>query len=180
MDNWISDLLGLPEECQVEENLPKDFLSGNFELTSGEKNLLNYSIDEMTIVGSIGPDTGGVAAYDDATASMESVAILLIETKGGKFEKDASKVADMLQKLIPQYMILGITDGERACISLASKSKSEEDGAALEVEESFITPLLLPEEIEALSSKFSFQNSDKQNLKSLWDNYCQLVADTVE
>lgn len=179
MDNWIYDLLELPEECQVEESLPKNFLSGNFELSSGEKNLLNYSIDEMTIVGSIGPDAGNIPSYDDGTINMESIAILLIETKGGKFDKEASKIADMLQKHIPQYMLLGMTDGERACVSIASKYNKDAE-AKLEVNESFISPLFAPEDIPVLKEKFTLKTMDKTNIKTLWDNYCQLFSETSD
>ena len=174
MDNWIYDLLELPEECQVEENLSKHFLTTNFDLTSGEKNLLTYSIESVTIVGAIGPDYGGVPANEEL--GMESTAVLLVEMKGGKFAKSARKVSEMLQKHLPQYLLLGFTDGEYACLSIASKVTNSDD-ASLEIKESYLGALFLPEAIEELSQKFSFQNVDKTDLNTLWNNYIQLISE---
>jgi len=174
MDNWIYDLLELPAECQVEEGLPNQFLSANFNLSSGEKNLLNYGIEAMSIVGAIGPDFGGVPAYQDDEQTMESVAVLLVDTKGGKFAKEVKKVADMLQKHLPQYLLIGLSDGENACISIASKHTTQ-DG--LEVKESYLSPLISPDDLLTLRDAFSFENIEKDNLKTLWDNYCQVVKE---
>lgn len=171
MENWICELLELPEACQVEETLPKEFFSSNFNLTPGEKNLLNYSIKEVSIVGAIGPDYGAVPSSE----GMESVAIILVETKGGKLTKEVSKLAEMLQNHLPQYVMIGLTDGEKACISIASKVNVDE---VLEVKESFLTPPFAPEALVDMTKDFSFQYIDKTDLKALWDNYCLIVSQT--
>lgn len=173
MDNWLYELLELPEECQVEENLSKHFLSTNFELTSGEKNLLTYSIEKISIVGAIGPDFGGVSANEEV--GMESVAILLVDTKGGKFEKEARKVAEMLQKHLPQFLFIGLTNGEAACLSIASKVKTEDD--TLEIKESYLSASFTPESLGDLSQTFSLQNVDKSDLNVMWETYIQLVQE---
>lgn len=171
MENWLNDLLQLPEACQVEEVLPQYFLSQNFKLTTGEKNLEKYSIDEMAIVGAIGPDYGGVAGLE----GMASVAILVVETKGGKLAKEAGKIAAMLQKYLPQYVLIGLTDGEQACLSIASKY-STEDGLA--VDELFMSSLFSSDKMGELAELFSFEKMNKENLKTLWADYCSLISKT--
>lgn len=172
MDNWLYELLELPEECQLGENLSKHFFSSNFDLTSGEKNLLTYSIERVSIVGAIGPEYGGVPSNEEL--GMESIAILLVELKGGKFEKNARKVSDMIQKHLPQFLFIGLTDSENACVNIASKVKSADD--ALAVEESYLSTPFLPDALEEMSQKFSFQSIDKSDLNSLWNSYIELVS----
>ncbi len=165
MENWLIDLLQLPEACQVEEVLPPYFLSKNFTLTPGEKNLEKFSIDAMAIVAAIGPDYGDVPASEE----MKSVAMLVIETKGGKLLKEAGKIAEMLHHYVPQHLLIGLTDGETAFLSIAKKNE------AMQVEETFITKPLIPEAMVALSAKFDFEKMDKTNLNSLWSGYCELI-----
>lgn len=173
MENWMMDLLQLPTACQVEEVLPAHFMSQNFKLSTGENNLVSYSVDEMAIVASISE----ASAVVPPSASIDNAAVLVVETKGGKFSKDAQKIATMLHQHIPQYMIIGLTDGEKACVSIASKTVNAE--GALEVDEHFISASFSPERLEELSQKFAFDALSKGDMSQLWDNYCKLIAELV-
>lgn len=177
MENWLSNVLDLPDECQVEQSIPRSFFTKNFELSSGEANLLQYGIDQMMIVGAIGPNFGNVPAYKDDEQDFESVVVMLVENKGGKVEKQAAKIAAMLQKHLPQYVLLGITDGEHVCLSIASKYKQAEE-ETLQIKESFISPILTIEKLMELTEDYTFDKLDKTDLNALWNNYCEYVAAT--
>lgn len=178
MENWLCNILDLPDECQVEQNLPKDFFKKNFELSAGEDNLLQYGIDQTMIVGAIGPDYGGVPSYNDDEQSIESVVVVLVESKGGKVDKQAAKISAMLQKHLPQYVFLGITDGEKVCLSIATKYKNPEDASQLLIRESFMSPILTIEELMTFADDFTFDKIDKADLNTLWNNYCKFVSVT--
>lgn len=179
MENWLFNILDLPAESEVEQSLTREFFNKNFTLTPSEKNLLNYSIDQTMIVGAVGPTYGNVPSYKDDEQNIESVVVILVETKGGKMAKEAAKIADMLQKHLPQYVLIGITDSEKVCLSIASRCKDADDDSKLVIKESFLSPIMTIEELMEHAQDFSFDKVAKDNLNTLWNSYCQLVKNTM-
>lgn len=169
MENWIIDILQLPATCQAEEVLPKYFMSQNFALTSGESNLMTYSVEDMAIVAALGKDYCDI----ESSENIEGAVVLVVEMKGGKFAKEASKVAEVLHKYLPQHLIIGMTDGESACLSIAEKIIAEDGAVALEA--CYTSTVFSPEMMDELASRFSFELAPKHDMKALWTHYCELI-----
>ena len=164
MENWLFEIFNLPQGCKVEEVLPKGFLSRNFEMTAGEVNLQNYTVKEMAIVGAMGPEYVAISAND----VIENAVLMVVEMIGGKFEKEAKKVAEMLHRHLPQHLIIGLTDGESACLSIARLPNEDS--------EVIMSSVMEDKDVDRVSEKLDFEKVKKTTMLELWNEYCEIIA----
>ena len=107
--------LDLPPQAMVNQRVPKKLLVENGAPTAADKRLIQDSIEDLTWVAALKPDTIGVPAYRDDTREYLELAVLTLSLRSAA----APRLAELVHRAIPYPVLLIVAGAESAGASLS-------------------------------------------------------------
>lgn len=171
--------LNLPNACWVNQKLPKTFFKRNFDLTLSERKLLDdFSIiQQMEIVASINVETANIPAYVDDVVTYEEVNIIAIQTTNEQFDRQKNKIVELVQKYIPNPMLVMVYDNQQMVLNVAEKRINNNDVTKRVIEKLYTTanlPLPISDfKNQAFVESLAFEKANKLNLQNYYQHFIQ-------
>ena len=181
MLNNLTNILQLPESCIVNTKLTKAFFKRNFDLTLSERKLLDdFSIIvTLDLIASIKTTNSNISSYSDDLMKYVEVLVIAVQTSNDEFEKSKFKIAELIQKYIPYPILLCVYSDNQFILNTADKRINRNEANKRTVEKSYysenIEVNLTNEKQIAFLNSLSFTGLEKQNLKTLYDNYTSRI-----
>lgn len=168
LDEFVA-LLSLPPESLVRQRLPKKHLLENGAITSSDKRYINDGIEEMQWVAALRPSSIGVPAFEDSERQYLEIAVLTISYKQ---DAKVSRIRELIHRAIPYPVVLFGSDG---VMSLAELRFSQSEKGLL-----IIDGEILVADPSIISGNLSIASQPQNNLKTLYQGWCDLLAPLVE
>lgn len=171
--------LNLPTACWVNQKLPKTFFKRNFDLTLSERKLLDdFSIiQQMEIVASINVETANILAYLDDAVTYEEINILAIQTTNEQFERQKNKIVELVQKYIPNPLLILVYDNQQMILNVAEKRINNNDFTKRVIEKLYTTANLQLAvsdfKNQAFIESLAFEKANKLNLQNYYQHFIQ-------
>jgi len=168
LDEFVA-LLCLRPEALVGQRLPKKHLLENGAVTSSDKRYINDGIQEMQWIAALRPTSIGVPAFEDSERQYLEISVLTISYKP---DAKVSRIRELIHRAIPYPVILFGSDG---ILSLAELRFSQSEKGLL-----IIDGDLLAADPSAISSKLSIASQPQNNLRALYQGWCDLLSPLVQ
>lgn len=181
MLNNLTNILQLPESCIVNTKLTKAFFKRNFDLTLSERKLLDdFSIVvTLDLIASIKTTNSNISSYSDDLMQYVEILVIAVQTSNEEFEKSKIKIAELIQKYIPYPILLCVYSDNAFILNTCDKRINRNEANKRTVEKSYYSENI---ELNSTNEKqIAFLNSllftglEKQNLKTLYDNYTSRI-----
>lgn len=173
--------LKLPTHCWVNQKLPKTFFKRNFEITLSEKKLLeDFSIiQQMEVLALVNQETANIPSFTEATSSYEEIIILAVQTTTEQFDKQKDKIAQLIQKYIPNPMLLIVYDNNKLLFNVAEKRINNNDATKRVIEAAYTTETITGDSINQKQQHFldnlAFDKANKLDLRHYYNHFIQSV-----
>ena len=173
--------LKLPTHCWVNQKLPKTFFKRNFEITLSEKKLLDdFSIiQQMEVLALVNQETANIPSFTEATSSYEEIIILAVQTTEEQFYKQKDKIAQLVQKYIPNPMLLIVYDNKKLLFNVAEKRINNNDATKRVIEVAYTTETIFSDSISQKQKHFldnlAFDKANKLDLRHYYNHFIQSV-----
>ena len=178
----LHNTLNLPANCWVNQKLPKAFFKRNFDLILSEKKLMDdFSIvKQMEVLALVNPETANIPAFNDGVISYEEIIVLAVQTTNEQFDKQKNKIIELIQKYIPNPMILNIYDEQRMVLSVAEKRINANDATKRVIEKAYVTETISIKTQDKKQQQFlkniAFNNANKLDLRHFYNHFIQSVV----
>ena len=173
--------LKLPTHCWVNQKLPKTFFKRNFEITLSEKKLLDdFSIiQQMEVLALVNQETANIPSFTEATSSYEEIIILAVQTTEEQFYKQKDKIAQLVQKYIPNPMLLIVYDNNKLLFNVAEKRINNNDATKRVIEVAYTTETIFSDSISQKQKHFldnlAFDKANTLDLRHYYNHFIQSV-----
>jgi len=123
--------LALPTEARVDQRVPKKLFLEQGAPTTADKRVIQDGIDEMVWVAAVKPTNSGLPMHRDYEREYVEIAVL---SAAFHAEAKAARLTELIHRAIPYPLVLVVTEGTVATLSLAHKrwSQGEADKVVLE------------------------------------------------
>lgn len=173
--------LKLPTHCWVNQKLPKTFFKRNFEITLSEKKLLDdFSIiQQMEVLALVNQETANIPSFIEASSSYEEIIILAVQTTTEQFDKQKDKIAQLIQKYIPNPMLVVVYDNNKLLFNVAEKRINNNDAIKRVIEKEYTTETITGDNISIKQQQFlenlAFDKANKLDLRHYYNHIIQSV-----
>lgn len=178
----LNQILQLPERCLVNKKITKAFFKRNFDLTLTERKLLDDSaiIIQIDWIASLKPNQINIEGFNNNQTVFEEVQVISVSTDSIEFDKNKSKIIDLIQKYIPYHVFLCVYSSKEFVINICEKRINLNDSNRRTIEKSLVTENILINNETDIQKTFlkdlSFENIDKHDLKSLYDSFSKSIV----
>ena len=173
-------IFNIPSRSLNEVKITKAFFISNFELTTSEKNVLNYEIQNMHWLASIKPTTSNITAEVNDLYNYEEIQIMVCTLKGLGLQQFGDKCIQLFQKYIPYPIVLVIEDDDNFMVNTCDKRINQNDTTKRTIEKHISTPSLTKlykdELVSALFDELNFTALDKTNLETVYKSYIKSIV----
>jgi len=104
-------MFGLPEKTELNKQLPKKAIYTKFSMNNAQKEKFDADISRIMIVNEVSPATVNIAAGKE----VSSFYVLLLNMKRTDYD---AKTIELINKLIPQKMLLLLEYQGKACLAV--------------------------------------------------------------
>ena len=174
--------LKLPANCWVNQKLPKTFFKRNFEITLSEKKLLDdFSIiQQMEVLALVNQETANIPSFKEETFSYEEIIILAVQTTTEQFDKQKDKIAQLIQKYIPNPMVLVVYDDTKLLFNVAEKRINNNDATKRVIEKVYTSETinidLNSQKQQQFLENLAFDKANKLDLRHYYNHFIQSVV----
>ena len=106
--------------------------------------------------------------------------MISVSTDSIEFDKNKSKIIDLIQKYIPYHVFLCVYSSKEFVINICEKRINLNDSNRRTIEKSLVTENILINNETDIQKTFlkdlSFENIDKHDLKSLYDSFSKSIV----
>lgn len=173
-------ILNIPERCLTNLKITKAFFLSNFDLTTSDKNVLNYEIQSMNWLASIKPSNSNISAEINETYSFEEVQVMVCTLKGLGLKQFGEKCIQLFQKYIPYQIVVIVEDEDNFMVNTCDKRINQNDTNKRTIEKYISTPILTKlykdELVSALFDGLNFTVLDKTNLETVYKSYIKAIV----
>ena len=174
--NPLNDILQIPGRCLVHKKITKVFFKRNFELSRGEKTVLENLIS-IDWLASMSPSNANIPVYKDEQTIFEEVQVIIVTVSENDFTNNHVKIADLVQKYIPYPILLFIRNEQSFIINACDKKVNQKDDTKRTIEKMYFTEIIhdnskTKPQVDFLKS-LTFSVLDKTNQKTLYEAYIQ-------
>lgn len=174
----IVDALQLPDNCKVEQRIPKKTLIEQSMPSAADKRQIQDGIEELLWIAALKPSNIGVPAYRDEVREYLEISVLILTLRSGTKE---TRLSELIHRAIPYPVLLVSSIDDKATISLTNKRFSEGQKDKYVVEES--VQVGIPTDSEPTKNEIAFLDSlavarlPNKNLYDLYQGWmCRIVA----
>ena len=174
-----NQILGIPERALLNKKITKTFLIKNFELTAGEKKLLNTIVD-IDWLASIKHTTVNVPALKNDVYSYEEIQVIVCTVPDNTLKDVSAKCIELIQKYIPYQTVLIVEDNTHFVINVCDKRINLNDTSKRIITKYLTTPALSKLYKNEVTTDFfkaiNFNALDKYNLELMYKSYTNAVV----
>lgn len=187
----IEDILEVPQECIVDNVIPKKEIFEVADLKTKDKKIFTELIKQIKWCYNFTEDNIRVSKYSDELRNYEEVELININLKYdnvhkidvGKFKEDANidRVADIVMRFIPYPIILTIQYENELKFYTAHIRESKADYDKIVIDGKILSTNWM--NIDNLSeieddfiSKIQFDNLDRNDFYSFYNTYFEAVV----
>ncbi len=131
----------------------------------------------MEIVASINVETANIPAYVDDAMTYEEVNIIAIQTTNEQFDRQKNKIVELVQKYIPNPMLVMVYDNQQMILNIAEKRINNNDVTKRVIEKLYTTanlPLPISDfKNQAFMESLAFEKANKLNLQNYYQHFIQ-------
>jgi hypothetical protein len=177
----LADILLLPESCLIHSKLTKAFFKRNFDLSVAERKLLDdaSSVVQMDLLASVKTGNSNIEGYADEQMQFVEVLLIAAQTNESDFDKNKLKIAELIQKYIPYPILLCIYCDKWFIMNTCDKRINRNETDKRTIEKSYYTENISRtapnEKQKAFLDSLTFSGMNKQNLKTLFDDYTNRI-----
>ena len=178
----LNTILQLPERCLLNKKITKVFFKRNFELTSGEKTLLDdaTAVVQIEWLASISPASANINLYRDEYYLYEEVQVITVYSEATNFKDSYFKIFDLIQKYIPYPILLCVYSGNNFVLNTCDKKINQNDNTRRTIDKKYFTEIIKIDdesnEQKAFINSLGFATLDKTDLKTFYDSYTQRIV----
>lgn len=175
-------IFNLPANCVFHTIVPKNTFEKTNTLTVAEKRLIAVSFLPLQSVlsASLAQPKSFIPPLSDQNMDYEDILFFTIKLKPEHLEKYSNKLTQLYQKYIPKPCIILLHDDFRFRLNTALKEFNEADNNKRVVLEQLTTPIITiadsRDEVRQFTKQLSFENIDKQNLKTAHQSYARSIV----
>jgi len=132
----LLDALRLPDSCRLGKRVFKKLFLENAKLTPQDRRAFTNGVEEVIWEYTLKPSTIAIMPYADDEREYDEIAVLQATLKS---PKNASRIAEVIQRSIPYPLVLVLRCEGQELLSLAPKRFSRSEKGATVAEESVTT-----------------------------------------
>lgn len=172
----ISSLL-IPLNSRVDKRIPKKAFVDSVFISSGDKKLIQESIEELQWIAALKPSNIAVKAFKNDVREYIEIAVISVRLRS---ETKSLKVAQIIHRAIPYPVFLIISSPEALAISLAHKRWAQASNEKFVIED-FRKTLIAADSHEGCVNEFlqslGLSRLAKNNLFDLYQGWMnRLIA----
>ncbi|MDO7172615.1 DUF4391 domain-containing protein [Mariniflexile sp. AS56] len=175
-----NNIFKIPDINLSGQKLTKAYFLRNFDLSAGEKKLLNLGIEQMEFIAQIIPQRSNIPAVINEKDSFEQILILLCTVTDSILDSTADNCIQLIQKYISHQVLLIVEDKNDFILNATEKRINQVDKNKLTIERYFTTKklskLYKDAVVDAFFNALDFTTLDKTNLELLYKNYIQAIV----
>lgn len=165
----IMSYLNISDSCLINQKLTKKTLLESVVLKAPLKKMVREAINEMFIVASFTPETANISSFVDAEYFFDEVHLFHVTLKK---KESAAKVAELLQSVIPYYLIIFLQYENQFCFNVADKRINQVDKTKRVLAKSVVTEWL-PQDNDKLTKfldSIAYNKLSHINLKAFYED----------
>jgi hypothetical protein len=135
----VLDALGLPEDCRVDQRVPKKLLLENGAPTAADKRLITEAIEGIQWGAALKPNTIGVPDYRDTLREYLEIAVLAVTLRGVVKPASHTRLAELVHRAVPYPVLLLLIEGQSLTLSLAHKRWAQNEANKVVLDGSLIS-----------------------------------------
>lgn len=173
----LKGILQLPERCIINKKITKAFFKRNFDLTTGEKSVLEdfNLVNVINWMASLNPANANINRFQDDHFLYEEVQVITVQTAEENFDKNHFKISDLIQKYIPYPILLCVYNSDYFVLNTCVKKINQNDNTRRIIDKSFSTESIYfndpSQQQQDFLKSIGFSELDKTHLKSYYDSY---------
>lgn len=181
MLNNLTNILQLPGSCIVNTKLTKTFFKRNFDLTLSERKVLDgfSTVVSLDLLASIKTANSNIRSFSDDLMQYIEILFIAVQTSNEEFEKSKIKIAELVQKFIPYPILLCVYSDNKFMLNTCDKRINRNDTNKRTIVRSFYSPVISidtnNESHQSFLKSLSFSELEKQNLKTLYEDYTRRI-----
>jgi len=127
----LLDVLAFPENCLVDQRVPKTVLTAQAATGAADKRLIKQEIEALFWIAALKPDTIGVAAYKDDLREYLEIAVIHVVFRQAV---RTGRLIELIHRAIPYPVLLIVESSSETSLSMAHKrwAQNERDRTVLE------------------------------------------------
>ncbi len=173
-------IFNIPARCIYEVKITKKFFMESFDLSTTDKNVLNYEIQNMQWLASIKPTNANITAEINDVYNYEEIQIMVCSLKGLGIQQFGDKCISLFQKHIPFPILLMVEDEDNFIINTSDKRINQNDTNKRTIEKHISTPILTKlykdDLVSTLFDGLNFTALDKTNLETVYKSYINAIV----
>lgn len=173
-------IFNIPSRSLNEVKITKAFFLSSFDLTTTDKNVLNYEIQSMQWLASIKPTNANISAEVNDMYNYEEIQVMVCTLKGLGLQQFGDKCVQLFQKYIPYPILLIIEDEDNFMINTCDKRINQNDTNKRTIEKHISTPILTKlykdDLVSTLFDGLNFTALDKTNLETVYKSYIKAIV----
>jgi hypothetical protein len=140
----IIDALCLPREARLNQRVPKKLFSEQAAATAADRRQIQEGIEELAWVGTLKPNTIGVAAFRNDEREYLEIAVMTLDVRVGA---KVARIIELIHRAIPYPVLLVTRAADGITISVAPKRQAQNEAGRVVVERIITTA---PFDLDAL------------------------------
>lgn len=174
----ILSALELPVHDRVDQRVPKKLLQDSAAVASGDKTLLQNSIEEVNWVAVLKPASVGAPEYRDGEREYVEIAVVHVRLRQ---EARAPRIAELVHRAIPYPVVLVLELDVGSLISVAHKRWAQNDPTKMVLDEGPTDAWLdsHAEEavpvVDAFLASLSMRTRSRTHLKDMYQGWLNAV-----
>ena len=172
-------IFNIPQRSLLERKLTKAFFLKHFDLSAGEKKILN-AIANMDWMASIKPSNANIPVIKNNEYIFEEIQVIICTLGGHNLNAFGEKCAVLLQKYIPYQILLIVEDEASFIVNACNKRINLSDTSKRIIEKHITTTAISKLYKNDLSALFfeslNFGKLDKTNLETTYKSYINAIV----
>lgn len=141
----IIQALKLPENCRVNQRVPKKLLVENGAPTAADKRQIIDCIEEIQWVAALKPSTIGVAEYRDNVREYLEIVVLAVKMRSSEVKQpNVARLAALVHRAVPYPVVLLLGSEQSFMLSLVHKRLAQNEAGKV-VLDGDVVSLTLPD-----------------------------------
>lgn len=169
--------LDLPQQALVDQRVPKKLLIENGIFTAADKRLIQDSIEDLTWVAALKPETIGVPAYRDEVREYLELAILTLRLRSTA----TARLAELVHRAIPYPVLLIVASTDdietSLTVSLANIRWAQREADRTVLDDPFMQASIPTSAIgQAFAQAMALPNQPRTHLLDLYQGWIDTTA----
>lgn len=167
LEQLVGSLM-LPDNCRVNQRVPKKLLVEKGDPTAADKRLIQDSVEDLMWVAALKPETIGVPAYRDDTREYLELAVLTLCPRAAP----TPRLAELIHRAIPYPVLLIMAAGHESTVSLAHIRWAQREADRTVLDGSVVLATVPDDAVgQSFAQALSLQNQPRTHMLDLYQGW---------